>query len=113
MVARKQRIPLVLDTNVFIRAFKSRSRRTANQRLVRLWLLEKRTQLIVCDELIDEYLGVFEKLLGMDDELIGGNKGEETKGTQLVSGDGNRKELRPAFSPPFFSEKSCVPLFLS
>jgi putative PIN family toxin of toxin-antitoxin system len=70
MVARKQRIPLVLDTNVFVRAFKSRSRRTANQRVVRLWLLEKRTQLIVCDELIDEYLGVFEELLGMDDELI-------------------------------------------
>jgi putative PIN family toxin of toxin-antitoxin system len=70
MVARKQRIPLVLDTNVFVRAFKSRSRLTANQRVIRLWLIEKQVQLVVCDELIDEYLGVFEKVLGMEDELI-------------------------------------------
>lgn len=70
MVARKLRVRLVLDTNVFVRAFKSRLHRSANQRVVRLWLLEKRIQLIVCDELIDEYLGVFQALLGMDEELI-------------------------------------------
>jgi putative PIN family toxin of toxin-antitoxin system len=70
MVVRKQRIPVVLDTNVFVRAFKSRSLTSPNQRVVRLWLLEKRLQLIVSQELIDEYLGVFQDLLSMDDELI-------------------------------------------
>jgi putative PIN family toxin of toxin-antitoxin system len=72
MVARKQRIPVVLDTNVFVRAFKSRSPASSNRRVVRLWLLEKRLQLIVCDDLIDEYLGVFQEILGMEDELISG-----------------------------------------
>jgi hypothetical protein len=52
MVARKQRIPVVLDTNVFVRAFKSRSLTSPNQRVVRLWLLEKRLQLIVSQESI-------------------------------------------------------------
>jgi putative PIN family toxin of toxin-antitoxin system len=70
MVARKQRIRLVVDTNVFVRAFKSRTHRSANQRVLRLWLFEKRIQLIVSDELVVEYLGVFEELLGMKDELI-------------------------------------------
>jgi len=70
MVARKQRIPVVLDTNVFVRAFKSRFPTSSNQRVLRLWLLEKRIQLIVCDDLIDEYVGVFQKILGMEDEYI-------------------------------------------
>jgi putative PIN family toxin of toxin-antitoxin system len=70
MVARKQRIPVVLDTNVFVRAFKSRTSASPNQRVVRLWLLAKQLQLIVCDALIDEYLGVFHQLLGMEEELI-------------------------------------------
>lgn len=70
MVARKQRIPVVLDTNVLVRALKSRGSASPNQRTVRLWLLEKRLQLIVSDDLIDEYLGVFQKILYMEDELI-------------------------------------------
>ena len=70
MVSRKQRIPVVVDTNVFVRAFKTRSRTSANQRIVRLWLLERRIQLVVSVGLIDEYLGVFHELLGMDEELI-------------------------------------------
>ena len=70
MVSRKQRHPVVLDTNVFVRAFKSRSERSPNQRIVRLWLLEKRLQLIVSHELIDEYLEIFASVLGMGDELI-------------------------------------------
>lgn len=70
MVSRKQRIPVVLDTNVFVRAFKTRSDGSPNQRIVRLWLLEKRLQLIVSNELIDEYLEIFESILGMNEELI-------------------------------------------
>ena len=70
MVSRKQRIRVVVDTNVFVRAFKSRSVASPNQRLVRLWLLEKRLQLIVSNDLVDEYLGIFQQILGMDGELL-------------------------------------------
>lgn len=72
MVVRKQRAPVVLDTNVFVRALKSRSERSPNQRIVRLWLLEKRLQLIVSSDLIDEYLEIFASLLGMEEELLEG-----------------------------------------
>lgn len=70
MVSRKQRIPIVLDTNVFVRALKTRSTASPNQRLVRLWLIEKRLQLIVSAKLIEEYLGVFRDILQMDDSLL-------------------------------------------
>jgi putative PIN family toxin of toxin-antitoxin system len=68
MVARKLRIAVVLDTNVFVRSFKSRSRGSPNKRVVRLWLLERQLQLVVSRDLIAEYLGVFHDVLGMDDE---------------------------------------------
>jgi putative PIN family toxin of toxin-antitoxin system len=71
MVARKLRLPVVIDTNVFVRAFKARSQVSANQRVVRLWLLEKRIQLVVSAGLIDEYLDVFQDVVGLDEELIG------------------------------------------
>ncbi len=71
MVSRKDRIRVVLDTNVFVRALKSRSAGSPNQRILRLWLLERRLQLIVCRELVDEYLGVFSQILGLDDRLTG------------------------------------------
>jgi predicted nucleic acid-binding protein len=74
MVARKQRIPVVLDTNVFVRAFKSRTSSSPNQRVVRLWLLTKHIRLIVCNELIDEYLGVIHQILGIEEERINGHR---------------------------------------
>ncbi|MEX2118853.1 MAG: putative toxin-antitoxin system toxin component, PIN family [Pirellulales bacterium] len=70
MVPRKQRIRVVLDTNVFVRALKTRSSASPNQRIVRLWLTEKRLQLVVSDGLVDEYLGIFQDILGMDPTLI-------------------------------------------
>jgi putative PIN family toxin of toxin-antitoxin system len=70
MVARKKRTPVVIDTNVFVRSFKTRTNTNPNRRVVRLWLLEKQLQLIVSSELIDEYLDIFAEILGMDDETI-------------------------------------------
>jgi putative PIN family toxin of toxin-antitoxin system len=70
MVRRKLRTSVVLDTNVFVRAFKARSNRNANQQVVRLWLVRKWLQLVVCHELIAEYLGIFADVLGMDDDII-------------------------------------------
>jgi len=70
VVPRKNRVPIVVDTNVFVRAFKSRSKVNANRRIVRLWLIEKKLQLIVSSELIDEYLEIFADVLGMDDATV-------------------------------------------
>ncbi len=70
MVVRKQRIPVVVDTNVFVRAFRARSAANPNQRVVRLWQQLRQLQLIVCTELVDEYVGIFCDVLDMDDDLL-------------------------------------------
>jgi putative PIN family toxin of toxin-antitoxin system len=70
MISRKLRIPVVLDTNVLVRALKTRSSVSANQRILRLWLLEKKLQLVVCADLVDEYLGVLEAVLGLSDRTL-------------------------------------------
>src|SRR5260370_40125878 len=44
MVRRRSRMPVVADTNVFVRPFKARSNTNPNRRIIRLWLLEKRLQ---------------------------------------------------------------------
>ena len=70
MTRRKKRLPVVLDTNVLVRAFKSGSNTNWNRRIVRLWLIEGKLQLVVSPELLDEYLGIFDEVLGMDAETI-------------------------------------------
>jgi len=74
MVSRKQRLRVVLDTNVFVRAFKARSRSNWHQQILRLWLIERKLQLIVSPELIEEYIGIFNEVLNMDDETVRGWK---------------------------------------
>lgn len=66
MTRRKKRLPVVLDTNVLVRAFKAASNTNWNRRIVRLWLIEGKLQLVVSPELLDEYLGIFGEVLGMD-----------------------------------------------
>jgi putative PIN family toxin of toxin-antitoxin system len=70
MVQRKRRIPIVADTNVFVRSFKARSKTNANRRVIRLWLLEKRLQLVVSAAIIAEYLEIFGEILRMDADTI-------------------------------------------
>ncbi len=70
MVRRRSRTPVVADTNVFVRSFKARSNTSPNRRVIRLWLLERRLQLVVSPELADEYLEIFATVLGMDVETI-------------------------------------------
>ncbi len=70
MVQRKQRLPVVLDTNVFVRALKAGSKTNWNRRIVRLWLIERQLQLVVSRELIAEYLGIFADVLGMGTETV-------------------------------------------
>lgn len=70
MPPRKRRLPVLVDTNVFVRSFKARSDTNPNRRVIRLWLLERRLQLIASRELIAEYLSIFSELLGMDGGLV-------------------------------------------
>ena len=70
MSARKDRMRVVVDTNVFVRNFKARSKSSPNCRLIRLWLVEKNLQLIVSDEVIAEYLEIFDVILEMEPSLV-------------------------------------------
>jgi len=55
-VPRKNRIPVVLDTNVVVGFYLSTSPASPNVRLWRLWRDRKKLQYIVCNELVEEYL---------------------------------------------------------
>jgi uncharacterized protein len=70
MVQRKKRICVVVDTNVFVRNFKARKKANPNRRVILLWLIEKQLQLIVNSKVVDEYLEIFDRILGMDAEII-------------------------------------------
>ena len=70
MSARKRRIPVVFDTNVFVRNFKSRSKSSHNRRVFRLWLVERKLQLVVSEEVVAEYLEIFENVLELDEEIV-------------------------------------------
>lgn len=87
MPARKNRIPVVVDTNVFIRNFKARSDSNPNRRVIRLWLLERRLQLIVSLEVVREYLEIFSVVMGMDAETIAqwGVRFEKDRRSTLVA----------------------------
>ena len=64
MPPRKRRIPVVFDTNVIIGFYLSRNSRSANQQVFRLWRDQRTLQLIVSDEMIQEYLEVLSRLGG-------------------------------------------------
>jgi putative PIN family toxin of toxin-antitoxin system len=59
---RRERIPVVLDTNVVIAHYLSRSHRSAARRIFRLWRDLRRLQLVISDEVETEYLEVLGRL---------------------------------------------------
>jgi putative PIN family toxin of toxin-antitoxin system len=61
-VARKDRIPVVFDTNLFITRLLRRKKNSINQRVFNLWLARRRLQLIISQPILDEYLGVLAML---------------------------------------------------
>jgi len=66
---RKRRVPVVLDTNVVVGFYLSRTRRSANREIFRLWRNVRRVQLIVCDEVVTEYVEVLRRLQ-IDETLL-------------------------------------------
>jgi putative PIN family toxin of toxin-antitoxin system len=66
---RKRRIPVVFDTNVVVGFYLSRNPRSANQQAFRLWRDQRTLQLIVSDEVIQEYFEVLSRL-GVPEPLV-------------------------------------------
>ncbi|MGH9832712.1 MAG: putative toxin-antitoxin system toxin component, PIN family [Blastocatellia bacterium] len=62
MPRRKDRLPVVLDTNVIVSFFLSRRARSASAEIFALWFRQRKLQLIVSDELVAEYLEVLTRL---------------------------------------------------
>lgn len=62
MPPRRERIPVVFDTNVVIGQATSPARLSPNARIYDLWLVERRLQLVVSPPLIAEYLEVLQRL---------------------------------------------------
>lgn len=60
MPPRKNRIPVVIDTNLFITRFLHHKRNGLNRRVIDLWQAHRRLQLIVSQPIVREYLYVLE-----------------------------------------------------
>jgi putative PIN family toxin of toxin-antitoxin system len=70
---RKQRIRVVLDTNVLIRHFISyiRSRKQSfNRRAFELWFIKNQIQLVVSSEIVEEYITALKAVLGFTDDVL-------------------------------------------
>jgi putative PIN family toxin of toxin-antitoxin system len=59
---RKDRIAVVLDTNVLIGYYLSTKKDSANSRVYRLWRTRRKLQLIISDEIMTEYLEILDRL---------------------------------------------------
>ena len=62
MPPRKARVPVVLDTNVIVGFFLSKTRQSANARVFDSWLITHKLQLIVSPPIIAEYLELLERV---------------------------------------------------
>ena len=62
MPPRSERVPVVLDTNVVLGFYLSRSPGSPNGRVFRLWRDRRKFQLILSRELVNEYLEVLGRL---------------------------------------------------
>lgn len=70
MPKRPRTIKVIVDTNVFVGNFLTRSRGSPNRRVIRLWLVERKFKLALSSEIEAEYLRIFEELLGFDREKL-------------------------------------------
>jgi putative PIN family toxin of toxin-antitoxin system len=68
MPKRRDGITVVIDTNVFVANFLSRSPHSPNRRVVRSWMVDRRIRLTISREILAEYLQVFAELLDFDNE---------------------------------------------
>ena len=69
-MAKRGRLPAVVDTNVFVANFLTRSSESYNRRLVRSWMIERKFTLLLSAQIVDEYLKIFDERLGFDAQRI-------------------------------------------
>ena len=62
MPSRKERVPIVADANIIIGYYLSRNSKSALSLIIHMWRDLRNLQLVVSDEMIDEYLEVMERL---------------------------------------------------
>lgn len=62
MPARKDRIPVVFDTNLVIKHYLGKNPLSASATIFRLWRYERKLQLIVSDEVTAEYFEILERV---------------------------------------------------
>lgn len=67
MALKKDRIPSVFDTNLFITRFIKHNRYGINRRVIDLWQEQRKTQLILSQPLQDEYLYVLKNYINISD----------------------------------------------
>ena len=60
MPTRKERLPVVIDTSLYITRFLHHKRGGINRRVIDLWQAQRRLQLIVSPPIVREYLFVLE-----------------------------------------------------
>ena len=62
MPPRKERLTAVLDTNVLVGFYLGRQTQSANAQVYRLWRNRRELQLVVSEEVVNEYLEVLSRL---------------------------------------------------
>jgi putative PIN family toxin of toxin-antitoxin system len=73
MTAKRHRVGVVLNTNVWVGNFLARRKTESNNRqVVRLWLTRRALWLILSPDLADEYLDVFEEVLNLSHRSLDG-----------------------------------------
>ena len=70
MSPRSHGVKVVIDTNVFVGNFKTRSPRSPNRRVIRLWLVERLLKLAISNGIRDEYLKIFRAVLSFNDQQL-------------------------------------------
>lgn len=67
MPRRKDRLPVVLDTNVLIAFHLSTNLQSANSKVYQLWRNKRKLQLVVSEETAAEYFAILQRL-GISEE---------------------------------------------
>ena len=62
MVSRKLRTRVVFDTNVIAAFYLSRNARSANATTFKMWRDQRLLELVVCDEVVQEYVDTLQRL---------------------------------------------------
>jgi putative PIN family toxin of toxin-antitoxin system len=97
-MTKRRRLAIVIDTNVFIGNFISRSSRSPNRRVIRLWLVDRAFKLVISAEIQQELLRIFNEVLGFDsDRIIRWKQRFDNK--RLTQNIGATKTLRMSRDP--------------